>query len=137
MNDIERNELAGKLVREGLKSYLDVLTALNAFRETVSSAASKLLNEKLPHLAAASSIPIQPTSSVQPYFNPNGFAKTQRADWAWVAASVVIGEPLRSICYFGLSYDRRDDRSQSQAYATFIYGNISRALYNILGPVSV
>ena len=132
MSQTEQDRIEAKLVREGLRSYLDALVALSAFQNAISSAASRVLDMKLPHLAAASGIPMQPNSSAQAYFNPDGYTKTYNGNWAWVAARADIGISQRSTCYLGLTYERREDNDQSQAYATFIYGSASAAFRNTL-----
>lgn len=132
MSEAGQNEHLARLIREGVKSYMDALLALNVFRDSVSGAAVKVLDEKAPRLAAKSGVPMVQNAAAQPYFAPDGFRANYDGNWALVAAKVSIDAPWKNVCYLGLNFQRQAGSGHGQAFAIFIYGSNNAALRTTL-----
>ena len=90
------------LLREGLQSYIDALTAIREFNRAVYSISRKVLDANVDDLERNLRRKLQ-RDSVALYVSPAGASlDTWDGTWAWVAAKV----PAQDLCtgYFGLSW---------------------------------
>ena len=127
-----------ELIGEGIPCYLDALYAINRFKTEIAGLAQKILRGKVAELASALAVDIPPPERINRYCNPDGLMPDWNGSWAWVATSLWFGAPLWHSCYFGLTFESRDEKPEmSVATVRFIHGCQRKKTYEILKPAFV